>query len=240
MSTAQHQEEGCFAITFERKYYHRGGTFIKRSLRPREFRTNQRGHIHVPRLNGKRIKNEADTLRYIRQHTDIPVPTVYADFEDDEAYYLVVEYVEGVSMASLADHEKAVVRQELDMHLETLQRLRSDRMGGPSGIVIPPYRVMRRTTKDDWDLHPSKTKEYVFCHNDLSQHNIIVDPDTLKITAIIDWEYAGFYPATFEMPFHKRDGPSVALEGEVDDSATILDFLERREVNNPVVLQHNG
>jgi tRNA A-37 threonylcarbamoyl transferase component Bud32 len=83
-------EEGCFAMTFERKYYRRGGAFIKRSLRPREFRTNQRGELHVPRLNPERIKNEADTLRYIREHINIPVPIVFADFEDDGAYYLVV------------------------------------------------------------------------------------------------------------------------------------------------------
>ncbi|KAK3292985.1 kinase-like domain-containing protein [Chaetomium fimeti] len=220
-------EEGCFATTFERKYYHRGGAFIKRSLRPREFRTNQRGNLHVPRINGERIKNEADTLRYIRQHTDIPVPTVYADFEDDEAYYLVVEYVKGISMAHLPDDQMAV-------------GLRSDHIGGPSGIVIPPYRVMRQATKDDWDLRRSEKKEYVFCHNDLSQHNVIVDPNTLKITAIIDWEYAGFYPANFEMPFYRRDGPSVARKGEVDDSAALLAFLKGQDVSSVVVSQHKS
>ncbi|PTU24276.1 hypothetical protein P175DRAFT_0505954 [Aspergillus ochraceoroseus IBT 24754] len=59
----------------------------------------------------------------------------------------------------------------------------------------------------------SKDHEYVFCHNDLGQHNIIVDPQTLKIRAIIDWEYAG-------------RGPSIVLDGEHDDSAELLQFLE--------------
>ena len=35
-------------------------------------------------------------------------------------------------------------------------------------------------------------RDLVFCHNDLSANNVIVDPKTLKIAAIIDWEYAGF------------------------------------------------
>ncbi|KAK4040792.1 kinase-like domain-containing protein [Parachaetomium inaequale] len=230
MSTNQpeeRREEGCFGLTFERKYYHRNGSFIKRSLRPREFRTGYRG-LHVPRLGKERIKNEADSLRYIRQHTDIPVPTVYSDFEDDDAYYLVVEYVEGVGMNDLSDDQKAVVREELEGHLAKLKKLRSNRMGGPSGIVVPPYRVMRQTERDDWTLQAAEVDEYVFCHNDLSQHNVVVDPDTLKITGIIDWEYAGFYPARFEMPFYTRFGPSVALKDEVDDSAELLDFLESK------------
>jgi hypothetical protein len=88
MSAKQIQEEGCIATTFERKYYHLGSVFIKRSLRPSEFRTGYRG-LHVPRLGKERLMNEAESLQFIQQHTDIPVPTVYCHFEDDGAYYLI-------------------------------------------------------------------------------------------------------------------------------------------------------
>ncbi|KAH6620851.1 hypothetical protein B0J18DRAFT_209400 [Chaetomium sp. MPI-SDFR-AT-0129] len=130
-------EEGCFAQTFERKYYHREGVFIKRNLR-------------------------------------------------------------------------------------------SNRIGGPSGLVIPPYRAMRKTETDNWHLQVSDHDEFIFCHNDLSQQNVIVDPGALKINAIIDWEYAGFYPEYFEMAFYTRLGPSVAIGDEVDDSEKLLDFLKSR------------
>lgn len=114
-------------------------------------------------------------------------------------------------MSDLAEAQKAVVRQELEEHLRELQTLRSRRLGGPSGIVVPPHRVLG-------SLGPSADDdEYVFCHNDLSQQNVIIDPETLKINAIIDWEYAGFYPARFEWPFYNRLGPSVAVGDEVDD-----------------------
>ena len=53
--------------------YHRGGSFVKRSLRPKEFLTGVKG-LRVPRLGVERLKNEAEALRYIRQHTNIPVP----------------------------------------------------------------------------------------------------------------------------------------------------------------------
>lgn len=225
--TEEDREDGCFAVTFERKYYQRGNSFVKRSLRPREYRTGYHG-LHVPRLGKERLMNEAVTLRYIREHTNIPVPKVYSDFEDDGAYYLITECVEGEGMNSLSEDQKAVVRKELEKHLATLKTLRSNRMGGPSGIVIPPYRVMVRTEKDDWKLRVSDQDEFVFCHNDLSQHNVIVDPKTLKINAIVDWEYAGFYPENFEQHFFTRLGPSVAIKDEVDDSEVFLGFLESR------------
>jgi len=40
----------------------------------------------------------------------------------------------------------------------------------------------------------------------VSQHNIVVDEKTLKITAILDWDYTGFYPMEFEGAFYKRPG----------------------------------
>lgn len=40
----------------------------------------------------------------------------------------------------------------------------------------------------------------MFCHNDLGQHNIFVDPYTFEITAIIDWEFAGYFTEEFEYP----------------------------------------
>ena len=131
------EEEGCFGITFERKYYQQEGAFIKRSLRPREFRTGYRG-LHVPRVGKERLKNEAESLLFIREHTDIPVPTVYCHFEDDEAYYLIVEHVEGESMADLTEPQKAIVGEELKRHLATLRTLKSNRMGGPGGYIYPP------------------------------------------------------------------------------------------------------
>ena len=39
-----------------------------------------------------------------------------------------------------------------------------------------------------------------------------MDPEIFRISAIIDWEYAGFWPESFEMPLWRRAGPSGALE----------------------------
>ncbi|KAH0602148.1 hypothetical protein MHUMG1_01027 [Metarhizium humberi] len=228
MSADAAPEQGCIATTFERKYYHLGSVFIKRSLRPREFRTGYRG-LHVPRLGKECLLNEAEALQFVRQHTDIPVPAVNCHFEDDGAYYLITEYVEGVSISELSEEHKVVVRQELEIHRAKLGTLKSSRLGGPSGLVIPPYRVLHRAEKDDWNLRSTSNQEYISCHNDLSQQNIIVNPDTLKIRAIIDWEYAGFFPARFDYLFYQRLGPSSAIHGEVDDSLELLQYLHSQQ-----------
>jgi thiamine kinase-like enzyme len=108
-------------------------------------------------------------------------------------------------------------------------------IGGPAGHVVPPHRVTTRIKNDIWNLQSSTKAEYVFCHNDLSQQNIIVNPKTLKIAAIIDWEFAGYYPAFFEMPLYRRlDGApgSKALPEEVDDTDNLLNFLESMVVRD--------
>ena len=214
------------AMTAERAYYHCGNFFIKRGLRPSEYMTTVRGTKHIPRLGKERLQNEAAALRFIRRASNIPVPTLYGAFDVDDSFMLITEYIDGVPMSNLSEDQKRVVRTEVEQHLATLRGITSDTIGGLSGIVIPPYRVMRLSDRDEWPRKVSKGGKYVFCHNDLSQHNIIVDPQTLKIRAIVDWEYAGFFPEYFERSFYERRGPSVALDGEYDDSAELLQFIE--------------
>ncbi|EFQ97602.1 hypothetical protein MGYG_00641 [Nannizzia gypsea CBS 118893] len=215
------KEKDCISITHERKYYRSGVSFIKRSLRPKEWQVSQfKGTIHVPRKARERILNEAATLRFLEENSTIPIPRLYCCFEDDDAVYLVIEYIEGL------------VGDELEKHILDLHALRSSKIGGPTGLVIPPYRVMQKSFIDNWELQQSDKDEFVFCHNDLSQHNVIVDPNSLKIRAIIDWEYAGFYPAYFDRSFFRRKGPSVAIDGETDDSEILLDFLQSRLQGN--------
>ena len=218
--------DSCFATTAERAYYHFDNIFIKRTLRSSEYMTTQRGTKHVPRLNKDRLQNEAACLRFIRRVCpEIPVPRIYGAFEVDWSFLLTTEYVQG-----LEEGEKRVVTEELLGYLAILHRIKSKTTGSPDpkGPVIPPYRAMAADdTRDTWPRKTSDKEEYVFCHNDLSQANIIVDPETLKIKAIVDWEYAGFWPEWFKMRIWERVGPSVALErfGEREDVPALLSFL---------------
>lgn len=52
--------------------------------------------------------------------------------------------------------------------------------------------------KESWKTLPLETPEYVFQHGDIAAQNIIMDPQTLEVKALIDFEYAGFYPPGME------------------------------------------
>jgi len=112
-----------------------------------------------------------------------------------------------------------------------MHTIKSKVMGGFLGDVIVPYRVGRAVLNDQvLKLREATTPEFVLCHNDLGQQNVIVDEKTLKINAILDWEYAGFYPPEFDRAFYLRPGPSVALQGEENDVPKLLEVLEHWKV----------
>lgn len=63
----------------------------------------------------------------------------------------------------------------------------------PSLPKWPPNQISRINHRFHEALSGSLSdkKGYVFCHNYISQPNIIVDPKTLEIRGTVDWEYAG-------------------------------------------------
>lgn len=67
---------------------------------------------------------------------------------------------------------RRLVRTEVEQYL-ILRGMKSDTIGGPSGIVLPPYRVMRLSDKHEWSRKASKDSEYVFCHDDPAQHMLL-------------------------------------------------------------------
>ncbi|KAK4140651.1 kinase-like domain-containing protein [Dichotomopilus funicola] len=213
-------ESTCIATTKERKYYRAPAVFLKRSLRPDEYQTGPDGAtVHVPHLARERLMNEAAALDFVMRNTDLPVPRVWAYFESDGAYCLMTEAMPGVELSCLWEDQKPTVLAELAKHVATLKTLRSDRLGGPTGLVVPPVRLRSGGNGEELSGESETpttlpSKPYVFCHNDLHQNNILVDPSTLKITAILDWEYAGFYPAWVECPAacYTRLGDCVGLE----------------------------
>ncbi|PNY25186.1 Uncharacterized protein TCAP_04880 [Tolypocladium capitatum] len=113
----QVREEGCIATTLGRKYYPPGSVFVKRSLRLNEFRTGYRS-LHVPHRGKVRLMSEDESVQFIQQHTDIPVPTMCCHFEDVGSYHLITEYIRGGSMSKLPEGQKAVVREELESQRE--------------------------------------------------------------------------------------------------------------------------
>jgi len=55
-----------------------------------------------------------------------------------------MEYVEGVCISDLNKDQKEVVIREIEIHLLILYNLKSNKISGPSGIIIPPYRIIEK------------------------------------------------------------------------------------------------
>lgn len=127
------REKYCIGITPERKYFRIGSTWIKRTLRPCEWQ-KQNGYMLVPLFNRERVLNEGACLLFLAE-TGIPLPKLLGCFEDDDAAYLVTEYVDGVGMNELDAESQAVVAEELQRHVLTLKKLTSDTWGGPDKMV---------------------------------------------------------------------------------------------------------
>ncbi|KAK4099079.1 hypothetical protein N658DRAFT_525714 [Parathielavia hyrcaniae] len=225
----KHREAGCTGITQDKKYYEVGNSFIKRTLRRHEWIITTIPKLAPSACLPQRWKTDAAILAYLRDKTDIPLPRMQFTFEDDGAFYFSTELVPGVTMTHLTAEQKQVVTKELLEHVATLKSLRSDTPGVPGQTLLcAPNRVQSGFWKPHscWRPKPDMEKgDYVFCHNDLGQHNVIVDPETLKINAIIDWEYGGFWPEWFEQPYWKRPGPGGPIGDEEDDTERCYEWL---------------
>ncbi len=198
----EHREPGVWAVFADRKIYHLNNLFIKRTLRKHEWLELESGLVVRPSgAMPQRYRIDVAVQKYLREHTNIPVPAFATTYEDDGAMHLAEEFVPGVQMDELTDGERKVVEKELLQHLATLKSLRSDTPGVPGEeLAVPPQRVCDFHYKyhSCWRPRNGVKGDFVMCHGDLGQHNVLVDPKTLKITAIIDWEFGGFWPEWFE------------------------------------------
>ena len=215
--------------TSQRAYRRTSSTFIKRELRQEERHLDFWGNLIRPRWSKQRLQNEKVALEYIATHTSIPVPKVLDSFELDGAYHLITKLIPGVPLDLIDAEDKPRAHQQVDAFvrdyvLPQLHALKSRHIGSLIGFVIPPTRVVESDSREIWPSKTSSKDQYVFCHNDLSQHNIMVDPKTLQVLAILDWESSGFYPPEFEAPLWLRP-----YDERVYDAAEInrlIGFLE--------------
>lgn len=85
--------------------------------------------------------------------------------------------------------------------------------------VSPPWKG-----KGPWKTLRLEEPKYVFQHGDLAAQNILIDPQTLQVKALIDWEYAGFFPPGMERWPGTLDKDVYIRRGN-DVAAAIATFL---------------
>lgn len=147
----------------------------------------------------------------------LKVPRILRYFKICNVGYLVMEFVEGVSLekVSLQDHPGLV--QRLARAIYSL--FQSIPVGAPGpinggiprGYLFSEYGagtplntitklnqwLNKRALFDDKNKFAFTVSDCRFCHLDLTRRNIILCPD--GSFCLLDWEHAGFYPAIFEI-----------------------------------------
>ncbi|KAF1347221.1 kinase-like protein [Lizonia empirigonia] len=189
----------------ERQYTLTDSAFTKSELPEEELPISQATQQKVyPRWSRERLQNEAATLKFIASRTSIPVPKFLGLYEENGLLHLKTERAAGIPLDDLASDTatKHVADCLVSSILPQLRQLRHHTTGSIDATLplIPPSRITCNDKRPSWSRKRSRNTDFVFCHNDLGQHNIFVDPDTFKITAIIDWEFAGYFTEEFEYP----------------------------------------
>lgn len=109
--------------------------------------------------------------------------------------------------------------------LPQLANLKSQQRG-ICGFVMPPqwlnYAFAPWKGHEPWKTHRSEKAQYTFQHGDLAAHNILMNPQTLEVAALIDWEYAGFFPPGMEIWLDTLDKHAYLSRG---GTGAIMEFL---------------
>ncbi|KAL9127122.1 MAG: hypothetical protein Q9217_003948 [Psora testacea] len=232
----------------DRHYTLTSSTFTKRQLFPHEQTLNIHGEAAQHPFSRERLENERDALLYIARNTKIPVPRVLGWSNVDGVGCLTMEALHGAMLINILDDDSEYLspadKVALERNVNTfvyetvlpeLKRLRSRTLGQLSGIVFPPPRVSAFDDRPSWQPKVLTTERYVYCHNDLAQQNIVVEPKTLEVISLIDWEYSGFFPPEFEKPFWLD--PSGNGRVDEEESRRLVALLdESRDIDITITL----
>ncbi|OAX81501.1 hypothetical protein ACJ72_04159 [Emergomyces africanus] len=148
--------------------------------------------------------------------TKMNVPKVYRYFTKSNIGYLVMEFIDGISLENIMLQENPEVIRNLAEAIHAFATKIPPDFPGPRNCGIPRGYLFSEDgagkslnsmkSLNSWlgeraRLTTSETafnfqlSDCVFCHMDLSRRNIILRNGFFYL---LDWEYAGFYPREFE------------------------------------------
>ncbi|KAJ5545243.1 hypothetical protein N7535_006374 [Penicillium sp. DV-2018c] len=174
-------------------------------------------------IKGPCVTPELEALKYVAGNTSIPVPKVFNAHYYDDRLYIEMEYVRGMSLEAawyrghLSQDQKKYIISEVAGYIRQLRRLEPPREGivaSASLNGILDHRVGSYTFGPFDENHegfhsylranvPIENCNEVFgpkvtkCHSrHIAPRNIMVDNG--KVSAIVDWEFGGWYPEYWE------------------------------------------
>ena len=173
---------------------------------------------------------ETDAMRFIAANTTIPVPRVHATRTTEGVVYeIVMDYVPGEPLnkawPKLTHDQRIAISAQLRGYLAQLKQLEGDRIQSVGGgsIMVGPFASEREfndfMVEKGNERVPEVFKRYArvvlrddhkidFAHADFSPRNILVDGSG-RVTAVFDWERAGWYPEYWDQARVLTENPGV-------------------------------
>lgn len=179
-------------------------------------------------IKGPCKSTELEGLKYVAQHTSIPVPKVYRTHDFDGRLFIEMEYIQGPTLeaiwASTETDKKDAIIHQIATYIDQLRLLEPPQKGVVGSASLGPgldYRVGYRpfgpfsidefhsflrgqipledsTEVYSEDVTKCHTRQYRTCFT----HADICQRNIIVrddgVVALVDWQFAGWYPEYWE------------------------------------------
>lgn len=161
------------------------------------------------------METEAQTIDFVKEEfPSIPVPEVVYQWTEESINrsYTVMNRAPGKTLdsvwSSLSDLEHKEIALKIADYIALMATARRSTLETVSGYGVTDEFIQPEVEKPSW--HPSLFRltsglqatryfnplkvdgDFLFTHGDISPGNILIDGG--KISYVLDWEFAGFYP----------------------------------------------
>ena len=180
----------------------------------------------IAKMGQSVLRQEVDNLNFVREHTSIPVPEVFDSYDIvGGGHCIIMSRVPGIVLHEawphLSNESKFCILDELIGYVHQLRQLRGTTISSASGsptfmhvfgssinkVLMSPSEFHDFLTSHSYPEIPRDYVSYLrtrfddnarllFTHADLVDRNILVKDG--RISGIVDWEWAGFYPEHWE------------------------------------------
>ncbi|KAJ5799108.1 uncharacterized protein N7518_001176 [Penicillium psychrosexuale] len=196
------------------------------------FGANKLGPHGVRVSPGRMIKGpcympELEALRYVAEHTSIPVPKVFNTHYYDDRLYIEMEYIRGMSLEKawhrgyLSEDQKKHIINQVAGYISQLRRLEPPQEGIVASATfdkVLDHRVgcwnfgpfishegfhsyLRADLPVDSlgpEIAECHSRHYRSCFTHADLALRNIMVDNGKVSAIVDWQFGGWYPEYWE------------------------------------------
>lgn len=174
---------------------------------------------------GKNVSlQEAENTIFIKNNTNIPVPTIYDYYNKDDCNYIIMEYIEGDTLYNmlnnnlLSENDIDNICLQLKKYVNELKNIKNNYICSINKKSVNDilFDIIEPCDESFFNNHIINCINNILhnyyseliknmllsnhsinlAHGDLTPRNIIIN--NKKIVGIIDWENAGYYPEYWE------------------------------------------